>query len=1337
MSEDLSISVEDTARLGTVPLRARQPVRLHEFFERACDETPDSVALACGPDRLTYRQLDERANRMAHVLLRRGVRPGQRVGILVPRSVPMYLTLLAVLKTGATFVPIDPAAPADRVRYVAEDAALDLLVVSAGLEAATAGVRCPMLRPEQLAAEMGHASPARPRLPPPGAEPCYVIYTSGSTGRPKGVAVGHASICNFIEVVAGIYGVRRTDRVYQGMTIAFDFSVEEVWPTWAAGATLVAGPTGADRIGSGLARFLRDQRVTILYCVPTVLATIDCDLPGIRTLLVGGEACPAELVQRWSRPGRRMLNTYGPTEATVTATWCQLLPGRPVTIGRALPTYRIVLLNERLEPVADGAVGEICIGGPGVALGYLNRPELTAERFLDDPRITGGGRLYRTGDLGRVLPGGEIEYLGRADSEVKIRGHRIDLQEIESILLEDPQVAGAAVAPHPDAPTEDLVAYLTFTRGARDRQAVIGRLHGVLRQRLTAAMIPGYVETLDELPMMPSGKVDRGRLPRPSGARFRSGATAAVAPATPAERALVAVWAELFGTPAAEVSVTADFFDLGGHSLLAARAVSILRERGVAPEVSVADVYAHPTIRALAATLAERAPAHRLPSKSRPRSTSTGRLFGWGTAQLGAISVFLLLLGAPVAVILGQSAGVLSLGSVWALVAVAPVAYVVARFLLPVVGVRLLSRRVAPGEYPLWSAAYFRVWLTQGLLALAPLGTMSGSPLLPWYLRLLGARVGRRCQLASANLSLPSLLTIGDDVSVGYGARVQAFHVKHNRVHIAPVALGAQSFVGANAVVEPGAELGAGAGLAEMSAAAAGQRIPAGQYWSGSPSRQCAHVDPLIAALRARPSRDHSRPMRAGYLAAWLFVELLPLIFLAPSIALGSWMYLTYGAAGGWLACLAAGPVSVATTCLVVFLGKRLVLPVTPRGIHPVASPFGLRKWIADKLLQASLAATNSLYSTLYTPGWLRSLGARIGPRSEVSTASHLDPGLLTLGAESFVADMAAVGGATYCHGQVALGPTTVGRRSFIGNAAFLRSGTTVGDGCLIGVHTSAPNDGIPNGTSWLGTPPIRLPRRQDSGEYSDELTFRPSRLRVFERFVIEFFRIVVPGSMLAAGGYLVLLLQLWTAQNAGPLATVLATPLSALLGGLAVVLAVAAVKWVVVGRYRPRVEPLWSRFVRRTEFVTALYETAAVPALLGALSGTPLLGPALRLFGAKIGKRCWISTTFLTEFDLVRLGDDTCVGAATSLQTHLFEDRVMKMSAIDVRAGASIGARSVVLYDSAVGDGATVEAMSLVMKGEHLPAETAWQGIPARGIQRQPRLVSDPRQEARQVRAR
>ena len=232
---------------------------------------------------------------------------------------------------------------------------------------------------------------------------------------------------------------------YQGMTIAFDFSIEEIWPTWAVGATLVAGPNDRRRLGAELADFLDRARITVLYCVRPCWR----HRPGrarIRSLLVGGEACPAQLVERWSRPGRRMLNTYGPTEATVTATWGELRPGRPVTIGRPLPTYTVLILDERGEPVAAGAVGEICIGGPGVARGYVGRPDLTAERFITHPLAPAGGPLYRTGDLGGSTADGEIEYLGRADAEVKIRGHRVDLGEIESVLLEDRGVAEAVAA---------------------------------------------------------------------------------------------------------------------------------------------------------------------------------------------------------------------------------------------------------------------------------------------------------------------------------------------------------------------------------------------------------------------------------------------------------------------------------------------------------------------------------------------------------------------------------------------------------------------------------------------------------------------------------------------------------------------------------------------------------------------------------------------------------------------------------------------------------------------------------------------------------------------------
>jgi non-ribosomal peptide synthetase-like protein len=330
-----------------------------------------------------------------------------------------------------------------------------------------------------------------------------------------------------------------------------------------------------------------------------------------------------------------------------------------------------------------------------------------------------------------------------------------------------------------------------------------------------------------------------------------------------------------------------------------------------------------------------------------------------------------------------------------------------------------------------------------------------------------------------------------------------------------------------------------------------------------------------------------------------------------------------------------------------------------------------------------------------------------------VSTASHLDPDLLTLTSESFVADMASVGSAVYCNGYLALGRTQIGRRSFVGNAALIPAGARLGDSSLIGVHTVPPRGDVKAGTSWLGSPPIYLPRRQESQRFDEAVTYRPARARVAERLAIELLRITLPSCILGTVLFLVLLVADTAARRLPEPWLITVLPLATLIGGLAVTLVVAALKWAIVGRYHPRVEPLWSRFVRRTELVTGLYESAAVPALLRGLSGTPMLGPLLRLFGAQVGKRCWISTTYLTEFDLVRLGDDVAVGPGTSLQTHPFEDRVMKMSQVVIEDGATVAPRSIVLYDSVVGAHAFLDALSLVMKGETLADESRWRGIP------------------------
>ncbi|WP_169948019.1 Pls/PosA family non-ribosomal peptide synthetase [Microbispora sp. H11081] len=1327
--------------------------RLHHVFEARCDLTPEATALECGRLRLTYAALDVRANRLAHLLRALGIGPGSRVAILLPRSVHTYVALLAVGKAGAAFVPIDPQSPPDRVGYILGDAGVDLVLTTSDRSPAVVALGRRVL---DLDASPGLAAApvTRPLGGPVGGpvggaaddDPvAYVMYTSGSSGRPKGVEVAQSSIRNFLDVVPGLYGVRPHDRVYQGMTISFDFSIEEIWPTWSAGAVLVAGPADVPQLGPELADFLDRSGITMLYCVPTLLATIPRELPSVRTLIVGGEPCPPRLVERWSRPGRRILNTYGPTEATVTATCAELLPGRPVTIGRPLPTYSVVLLDERRDPVPDGEVGEICIGGPGVARGYVGRPDLTADRFVEHPLAPDGGRLYRTGDLGRVTATGDIEFLGRADSEVKIRGHRVDLGEIENVLLEDAGVAEAVVAlvpaPGTGASGAELAAYVVPTAhngdgpsdgdGDGDR-GLTGRLHGRLRRRLPAYMLPSFLDVVPALPAMPSGKVDRGRLPPPTGRRL-----VGAGPVTPAdgelETRLRAVWAEAFRVAPESLSVEADFFtDLGGHSLLAARVVSLLRADEIGAGLAVRDLYANPTVRGLAAHLDAQAgleePA--APPRPAPLRHRGRRVALAGAAQSVVIYLLLLMLTLPISVTLhawtgarpapggvdgwlllpGAGADLLS-----SLALAATTAYLWAHWLLPVLLARPLAAGIRPGRYPLWGATYLRLWALRLLLSLSPLPLLSGSPLMGAYLRLLGARVGPGAAVATGDVNLPAMLRIGAGASVGYRSSLHAWRTADGWVVVSPVEVGPHAFVGNGVVLGPGTRVGAHAGLGDQSALTHGETVPPGARWAGSPPSSVESLGPVVEAMLRAPA---AAGWRARHTTAAVLVlacvEAVTVASIVPSVLVVWAAVAAWGVAAAPAAVLVAGPLYVVVVCAVVAAGKRLVLRRAPVGVHPARSWLGVRKWAVDKLLEFSLRATNSLYGTLYTAPWLRLLGARVGRRAEVSTAAQLDPDLLTLCEESFVADMASVGAAGFAHGRVAFLPTEVGRRAFVGNAAVIPAGTRMGPGSLVGVSTVPPGDGVPEGTSWLGSPPMHLPVRQDSGSFSEDRTFRPPRRLVLHRLGVEFFRVCLPATLFGSGFYLHLL-GVHALSRVLPLpAVVAAAPLVACAAALAVIGCCVAFKRRLVGAYRPRVEPLWSRFVRRTEFVTGLYEAAAVPAGIAYLTGTPFLPPVLRWFGARVGRRTCVATTFLTEFDLVEIGDDVAIDSGVSLQTHLFEDRVMKMSDVTVRSGASIGARAVVLYDSVVGEDVSLGALSLLMKGERLTPGTSWRGIPA-----------------------
>ncbi len=642
-------------------IRWRPGERLEQLFEGCCGRLGrlglgDHLAVDALDWSLSYAELDELANQLARFLVDQGLLPGDRVGLLSDRAVDGYVGMLAALKAHAAYVPLDPGFPPDRLSYIVADAGVRVVLTRSHLagSAATLGRTAALLDLDEAAEEIAGLSPDR--LGPgevrnPVDDLCYVIYTSGSTGRPKGVAIGHASICNFVRVAAEVYGIAAGDRVYQGMTIAFDFSVEEIWVPWLAGATLVPRPDGDRLLGRDLHAFLTDRRVTALCCVPTLLATLDEDLPGLRFLLVSGESCPQDLVARWHRPGRRFLNVYGPTEATVTATWTVLHPSLPVTIGVPLPTYSVVVLDPHSDTARPpGAMGEIGIAGIGLAEGYLGRPDLTERAFVPDflgiPNNP-PGRIYRTGDLGRVNTEGEVEHHGRIDTQVKIRGYRIELTEIESVLLRVPGIAQAVVSACRTGP--DVVELVAYYSPRRDSPAVdAGRVYAVLREQLPAYMVPVYLERLPVIPMLPSGKADRRSLPAPRGPRMAAPGDHVV-PASRDEQELADVLAEVLG--AESVSADGHFFDdLGASSLLMARFSAAIRERGVLPPVSMKDIYLHPTVRLLAASLTRSSPPRERPwppcRTRRPRSRAgrgiscAARCSYWPSLSISAASAW-------------------------------------------------------------------------------------------------------------------------------------------------------------------------------------------------------------------------------------------------------------------------------------------------------------------------------------------------------------------------------------------------------------------------------------------------------------------------------------------------------------------------------------------------------------------------------------------------------------------------------------------------------------------------------------------------------------------------
>ncbi|MFJ6438853.1 amino acid adenylation domain-containing protein, partial [Streptomyces sp. NPDC091416] len=575
-------------------------ITLAEIFEQQVARTPDATALISGELTLTYAELNRRANRLAHWLVGRGVRPESRVAVALPRSAEQLVALLAVTKAGGAWLPVDPAYPADRIAFLLQDAEPMLLLTTSEFAGSIpAGIPTGVLDDPDPAARPDSGSEANPTdddrpvaLDP--RHPAYVIYTSGSTGLPKGVVVPHTPLAALARTEIERFQVTAESRVLAITSPSFDISVMEWLVAFAAGATLVVPP--GRQVGEALAATLADAEISVGLIATATLATVPPGrFPHLRTLGVGGEAVPPGIVENWS-PDRRLINGFGPTETTCVATLSDPLTadGGAPPIGRAVLNTRLYVLDAWLRPVPLGVAGELYIAGRGLSRGYLDRHSLTAERFVADPFGEPGTRMYRTGDQVRRRPDGQLDYLGRIDDQVKIRGFRIEPGEIASVLDTHPRVAQAAVlalAGRTAAMGKRLVGYVV----PRDGDVGPGQLRAFLAERLPEHMVPTAFVLLDRLPMTPNGKLDKAALPEPevTGAEYR-------APRTEAERLLAGLFAELLGLE--RVGTDDNFFALGGHSLLVTRLVSRVRETAGA-EIPVRTVFDAPTVAALAVHL--------------------------------------------------------------------------------------------------------------------------------------------------------------------------------------------------------------------------------------------------------------------------------------------------------------------------------------------------------------------------------------------------------------------------------------------------------------------------------------------------------------------------------------------------------------------------------------------------------------------------------------------------------------------------------------------------------------------------------------------------------------
>ncbi|MEM7163811.1 MAG: amino acid adenylation domain-containing protein [Planctomycetota bacterium] len=1275
---------------------------------------------------MTYRELAQQAIGVAHALRPHGRRDAI-VGICIDRGSPaIYVTQIGAFLSGIAYCYLDPHLPPERLRLLVDD--IDPLTIvtdavgRAKLEAA--GLPPRLLADANQLAGTAHDG-SRPADAATATDLAYVIHTSGSTGQPKGVLIEHGSVANLIASDIEHFQLGPKDRVAQGSSPAYDSSIEETWLALSVGATVVVMDDETARLGPDLVAWLRREQITVLCPPPTLLRSTQCadperELPDLRLLYVGGETLPRDIAELWGR-GRHLENGYGPTECTVTVLRARIEPGAEITIGHPIRGHTAWVLDEQLQPVAAGVAGELCIAGPGLARGYLNQPDETARCFIQHAQF---GRLYRTGDLARGNEDGSFQYLGRIDAQVKIRGHRVELEEIESRLATHDAVHEAACCVTGANPNEQLLAWLVVP--AESTHPEPAQLRAFVAQTLPSHMVPDAFGFLEALPRTRGDKLDRSALPQSMEVATAQPPLAEDQQASGAAEVLIeATLRETLGRTE-PVATTADFFDeLGGNSLLAAIAVSRLREHPSTEHLAVRDIYEARTIRALAARAAVSQQDRRVVSPPVPATTSS-----WGAtivqsfclmAAVCAAGPILWVVACWLLPLLITNFGIVALLclSPW-IAAVTAIAWAPIALLLTVVTKRVLIGRYKPAREPAYGSFHVRNWIVQRVVRSVPWGLLQGTVFHCAALRALGAKIGRRVHIHRGVDLLSGgwdLLTVGDNVTVSQDASLRLVDLEAGHLVVGPIVLGDECTVGVRAGVGPASALEAGASLAPLSALRPGATVPTRQHWSGIPARHRGESAP-----RSEPhTANVLSPALHGACTIFLktalaALEVLPLTLLVglvcwhqqiSAIDIVEWMFaptssLALAALSGVALC-GAIPLRLGIDALVCRALGRM-----PTGTIDRWSAIYLSVWLKAGIVEG---AGNWLSGTLFWPVWLRAAGMRVGRGCEISTIIDVIPEHVDIGDECFFADGIYLGGPILHRGTVTLAVTRFGSRTFLGNHVVVAAGERLPDDTLLGICTIADGAKMKAGTSWFGQPAFSLPRREVV-TVDRRLTHSPGALRYGNRVFWEILRFALPLVPLLAG--LAWFAWIGVGNYPQPSASLLFVhlPLTTVTIAAAVCGLVIALKWLLLGRVQPGQHALWSCWCSRWDFLYVAWGAWARP-LLANLEGTLLLPWYLRAMGCRIGRRTLLGGGFaqVVDPDMIDIADGATFHGM--FQAHSFEDRVLKTDRVTIGAGATVSAGAVLLYGAHIGQGAQLGPHSVVMKHEHLLPTRHHEGCP------------------------